>query len=407
MGVTDFEELFDFCRRNDIQLIRNTDIHLKVIQNERNEIILGSANLTRKGLGIKNGNLEMSSVIYETTTQDLVYLESIIQQGQVVDQDLFDYLKHRIRELEKKPIQIPEIIEHTPNSERSREFLLSDLPMTESPEFLWKIYSVQDSQKFNLIDLRCAVYDLARFNIPTGLCRKDFFAKIKTGINGTALIVALKEKIIQSERHSIGYTQIILWLITNVKDTPTPTKFSIKDERWVNRLHEWIPFFDSRFISEKRHPFGSDILWYQPKETIKSLKDLIESLRIDSARGKKAPHQFILLASIYELIQVNEINEIDTQNVYAIFREIWQQNKSQFSHTRKPNFAMPINAMKRAGLIEFAFREPHEYIMNHRSEPEILEKVLSIKVSDRLMTVLTEGVKSKNDILLYYQKLTK
>ena len=75
-GATDFE-LFDYCKANGWQMYVRFDLHAKTYIFDRKRCILGSANLTSKGLGLSlHGNYELSSfaTVDDSDLKKIVYL---------------------------------------------------------------------------------------------------------------------------------------------------------------------------------------------------------------------------------------------------------------------------------------------------------------------------------------------
>ena len=77
-GVSDFEDLYEYCRENNIALFRNTRIHLKAIWNNENTVLFGSANITGRGIGEKgnNFNYELSGIANPISFDDISYLKT-------------------------------------------------------------------------------------------------------------------------------------------------------------------------------------------------------------------------------------------------------------------------------------------------------------------------------------------
>jgi hypothetical protein len=281
VDVTDFEKLYEYCFVNGIKLYRNRNIHLKVIRNENNRICLGSANFTNRGIGEKNYNLEFSGIFENPSNDDLKYLDDIIGGSEEVTKEYFDLLKKDIdikRETFKKQKEELEKFKAVPEKEISvmidSKYLLSTLPQSESPEKFWEIYTSRyDDQKYELEEINCAKHDLRTYGILSNqLTQEHFINELKKGFNGNLFICALKKELQSQSNNIMGYTQITEWISKTTRSVPTPTRQDIKDKRWVNRIHNWLPVLDDRnYWSEKRHRSsggrgGSDLLHYIGKD---------------------------------------------------------------------------------------------------------------------------------------------
>ncbi|MEP0478753.1 MAG: hypothetical protein ABJD23_00955, partial [Nonlabens sp.] len=326
VGVTDFENLYEFCKDNDIALFRNTRIHLKVIRNEKNHIYYGSANFTNMGMGV-NGNIELSGINIDINMQDIDYLNEILSDSVLVEKDYFNALKIDIDEKKRDFKKIEKIKDKDIVSVVNNKFLLDSLPQSDSPSQLWEICrSNYDPIKYSENEIICAKHDIISYvgnNKFINTSKEKFLQMLGSGFNSTPFVHELKFQVRTQANYTMGYTQITKWIAKTTLSVPTPSRQDIRDKSWVNRLHNWIPALDSHnFRSEKRHKSdggrgGTNLLYYIGKDDgneYKDLEDLIGGLRING-KGGKSPHQFILLATINELVKNNEkdfsIDEIE------------------------------------------------------------------------------------------------
>lgn len=256
--VTDFENLYDYCRANDISLFRNVNIHLKVIQNERNEIIYGSSNITNKGMGEANFNLELSGLEGNLNLQDLTYLRKIINESDLVDETYFLNLKSKI-DTKRHEIEIPAKIEEVVLEPKIEDhFLLSALPMSETPTLLFEIYSATNNRIFSMEEMNCAIHDLANYSITNELEENEFYSDLRLAFNTHPFIVKLKNEI----RHqgAMRYGGVVNWIRENTTTVPTPRNWELKKEQIVNILYDWICFFDSRYTWNR--PNHSQVIYF-------------------------------------------------------------------------------------------------------------------------------------------------
>lgn len=97
---TDFE-ILDFCNHNGWEVYLRFDLHAKtyIVDNKRG--IVGSANLTSKGLGFtKAANLEMGSLL-EIEPQDITKIDKMYKDAIKVDKELYKNLKQQIENYKK------------------------------------------------------------------------------------------------------------------------------------------------------------------------------------------------------------------------------------------------------------------------------------------------------------------
>lgn len=383
-GVTDFEDLYMYCEDNNIKLYRNPDIHLKVIQRDDNSLHYGSANITNRGLGEKREavNLELAGLEQTLEFEDLVYLEKILRESDRVDLIYFEQFKAQIEELKKEFKKVVPIPDFEIKVSTGDKFLLSSLPMSSSPDFLWKVYSSKDKSLFSYIDINSAASDLVNYNIVSNLGRDEFFSKLKFEVNSHPFIVSLKEAVRSKENLFMGYSELCQWLSDNTSTDPNPRRWEIKQEGKVPILHNWICRFDNDFEVDIRYPNGSDRLFYTGKETHVDLKSIISKLNRDKAHGQSAPHQIILLITLKKMIEKeSNMGVFDIHKLKDEFDLAWNSYAMRLSRSTK-NFAMPIHALVKNRLISVNTKRDRYRFNDRRSEKELLDNTLSISIKD-------------------------
>lgn len=256
-GVSDFEDLYEYCKENNLALFRNTRIHLKAIWNNENSVLFGSANITGRGIGEKgdNFNYELAGVANPMSFDDISYLNFIIQESELVNNELFSEMKNLVDNIELPIIEFPEL----PTKKKLEdEFLISQLPMTSSPDLLFEI--LQNSNNFSLEDQLKASHDKALYhiNIEDGIDASR--SKLKTTFNSKAIIEKLKLDIKLQATKSLRYGGVVEWIKNNTTTVPTPMSWELKKEQIVNNLYEWICEFDEEFTWNT--PNHTQVIYY-------------------------------------------------------------------------------------------------------------------------------------------------
>jgi len=258
-GVSDFEDLYEYCKDNNIALFRNTRIHLKAIWNNQNSVLFGSANITGRGIGEKgdNFNYELAGIANPISFDDISYLNFIIQESELVNDELFSEIKNLVDNIELPVIEFPEL---PTKKKMDDEFLLSQLPMTMSPELLFKI--LQNPNDFPFEEQLKASHDRSLYNIRIEEGIENSISKLKESFNEKEIIKKLKLDIRENPRMSMGYGQVVRWIQENTTTVPTPMSWELKKEQIVNNLYDWICYFDSNYIWNipKSH---SQVIQYQ------------------------------------------------------------------------------------------------------------------------------------------------
>ena len=67
-------------------------------------------------------------------------------------------------------------------------------------------------------------------------------------------------------------------------------------------------------------------------------------MKIDRARGETAPHQIILLATLFDLFKLNTKPQVKLAEISGKFGVIWVSNNHRFSTTNM-NLARPVPAL--------------------------------------------------------------
>jgi hypothetical protein len=256
-GISDFEVLYQYCKSKNIALYRNTRIHLKALWNNENSVLFGSANVTGKGMGEKgsNFNFELSGIANPISFDDISYLNFIIQESELVNDELFLKIKTLVDNIELPVIEFPEL---PTKKKMDDEFLLSQLPMTMSPELLFKI--LQNPNDFPFEEQLKASHDMSLYNVRIEEGIENSISKLKEIFNEKAIIKKLKRDIQENPRMSMGYGQVVRWIQENTTTVPTPMSWDLKKEQIVNNLYEWICFFDDRYSWDT--PNHSQVIYF-------------------------------------------------------------------------------------------------------------------------------------------------
>ena len=403
----DFEELYEFTKEKGIELYRNPRIHLKVIEDLEGRLFFGSANVTNRGLGDSNFNWELSGLASSIGFHDKRYLDKIVSESHLVDESYYKELKSQIDDLRAKFKMNREKFSESPllGKKNNKEmFLLSSLPMSYSPQRLWEVYSKM-GEGFNREEVNCATHDLNTYCVDEGLNKEEFFKVLGNNFNKQPFASKLKQSIAEKRNGFMGYTEIIRWLQENTTTVPTPRRWEIKDAQKVQILHKWIIEFDVNYKSEIRHPNGSDKLIYIPKGSHNrrfgpnknSLQSLVDSLRIVRARGKKAPHQIILLIAFWRQIQENSSFTIPSKLVHDKFEQAWKDYENELDSSNL-NLGMPLKAFYRKEFVAFnPDLEIDKFRYDFRNTQRLLNEISSIKLKDPLISTLKQ-VQSEEEL---------
>jgi hypothetical protein len=235
--------LYQYCKQNNIILYRNSKIHLKVIKNEKNILLYGSANYTNKGLGLAlNSNNELNGIEVSASFNTLLYLNKIINESELIDDSLFNEISKKVELYKEKNIQIEEL---STNKTKKDYLLLSQLPMTTTVNSLFKIIKGQTNN--NEFETSCAIHDINLYDINIEDDYDSYISNLKNAFNNHLFVKEFKQFVINSESQSVSYGGVVDWLQKNTTTVPTPRSWELKKDQIVNILYEWVCFFDQSF----------------------------------------------------------------------------------------------------------------------------------------------------------------
>lgn len=254
-GVSDIE-LYHYCLDNGIALYRNTRLHMKALWNNQDSVLFGSANITGRGLGEKkNYNYELNGIKESIGITDIIYFNHVISSSEYVSSDLYNQLNEIVKNTILPVITFPEI----PTVKKEIDyFLLSQLPMSKSPDDLYEV--AFHSEDFDTKELGFAAHDIALFGIDAFQEYSLFKIELKEKFNSHPFIIALKEHIKSEPSQSLRYGSVVNWIKNNTTTVPTPRSWELKQDQIVNILYTWICEFDEKYTCDT--PNHSQVIFY-------------------------------------------------------------------------------------------------------------------------------------------------
>jgi hypothetical protein len=258
-GSSDLD-LYHYCVDNRIALYRNSRIHLKCLRNNEDDVFLGSANFTGRGIGEVPPayNLELNALSRNISLVDALYLDKIISQSEYMTEELFQKIEMLLANLPTYKSQ--DDVYSSPdlflNTYQGENYLISDLPMFYGVERLYE--SAHNYMDLDSIQKQCLSHDIAIYGVDIFQSQRDFYDELKVAFNSHVFINKLKEEVKKNARKSLNYGSIIRWIRENTKTVPTPISWELKEQQVVNVLFDWICYFDRDFYLER--PGYSQIL---------------------------------------------------------------------------------------------------------------------------------------------------
>jgi hypothetical protein len=113
------------------------------------------------------------------------------------------------------------------------------------------------------------------------------------------------------------------------------------------------------------------------------INEFVDNLKRDKARGELAPHQIILLISLYNLCIVNNSQILTIEDLISTFNKVWKENQDKFK-TKNCNLGMPLKVFINKGYLEIEIKEE---IIDFRSKTELKSKISKIKINKILLNL--------------------
>ena len=234
-GISDLE-LYHFCKSIGAYLYINQRIHLKVICDSYHSALVGSANITGRGLGMVSNSNHECVVLYEPLDRfQQIYLRSILQESTLINDKGFETVKKTIEKCRTDFYKPQEYDDIDFKRAINKEFLISALPMSISIDTLFAYYSEElTSQGFSDVDYDCAMHDLALYKLPANLGKQDFITHLKEAFFSQLFIQELK-KFLCKERY---FGEIKEWVQGTCVDVPVPSRRDLTGN--VRVLYNWF-----------------------------------------------------------------------------------------------------------------------------------------------------------------------
>lgn len=240
MGAASLD-LYDFCCSRGLALYINPRLHLKTIMSDYESLVLGSANVTSRGLGLSQpSNYEVLVKMSNISRGYLLYLEQIKNESTIVTQAIVSQFQDSIDRLEEYKLsdlaQITDEDEKLHASLVKRDFfLISELPMSKS---ISQLFKVVQNPEINLEKdvIITAQHDIVKYSLMKRAYAseaefRDYLAK---RFFGHSFIQALSLFINQPRR----FGSVKAWVQNNCTDVPIPSRRDLTGN--VQVLYTWL-----------------------------------------------------------------------------------------------------------------------------------------------------------------------
>ena len=232
-GVTDYS-LIEYCFQNNWKLYVNFNLHAKIYIIDNIRCIIGSANMTGKGLSLNpiNNNIEISAMI-SLEDEDKDKIESLFDSSILIDEDTKKELDVYYSQLEKIPSGGVNISwdDFLRTKQNPKDFVLftQDFPSTKSP--------TTDIDKLEFLELN-------------DYCSED---EVKEIFKSCKAVKWLESVIKEKEGKFIFFGELTQKLHNSLLNDPTPYRKDVKI--LLANLLGWIEHYkiDQFKIDVPRH----------------------------------------------------------------------------------------------------------------------------------------------------------
>lgn len=229
--------VYEFCKERRFTLYINNNLHLKVYSRDLDDIILSTANISRRGLGtIPNYNHECAFFIPNLSNEDKIFFNKIIRESILIDDNKYNIMVKWIQNCNTEIPNAESFETIMPYFQRD-QFLISALPMTRDVETLECCYlrmNSGESPSDNREIKNCVFHDLSNYQIDLGLNSTEFRKKLTTAFFSHPFIERIDE-IINPEAY---FGKIKEWIQKNCNDVPVPSRRELTGN--VQVLLEWF-----------------------------------------------------------------------------------------------------------------------------------------------------------------------
>lgn len=221
--VTDLE-MYDFCKSNGWSLYINLDLHAKMFVSDKKKSILGSANVTQKGLGLIDRCNEELAVSYELEREDFQKVERLIADSVYMSNEIYLCMLNQLRKPENKGHDFENWDNHL------LELCTSNL----STIFVSELPSCPYDDKININ--RCGFLNQSL----EGSLEENF----RRSKSFRWLINALQQK----DTKEMYYGELTAYLHTNIINEPKPYRKDVKI--LLSNLLTWVEALESDRVGQ-------------------------------------------------------------------------------------------------------------------------------------------------------------
>jgi len=231
-GASDLE-IFDLLEMRGIPLYQHSRIHLKLFEFSSGISYSGSSNITNKGLSLQKPYNEEMGVLSPLDFNSYAHIRRLCDESRRVTREMVDAYQKAIDESQVDPPIIGKLVLPP---EESKEFLVSELPATDSPEaFIVAVSNYIQKQEMcpemlhDIGTLKLTENDLKGNELKNILIRK---------FRNQAFVKRIVEEI--RSHPSMNFGTVTAFVQNMAQDVPLPYRSNIKEA--IARLYPWLEY---------------------------------------------------------------------------------------------------------------------------------------------------------------------
>ena len=234
-------ELFPYCADHNVTLLANNRVHLKAWLFDRDTLILGSANITDRGLtDAPSSNYEFA-IISKASEAEMLHFDSILGESVEIDASVYE---RTIDALGRHPSSQERFDDLLPNGD-ANVALVDQIPLTPSPQDLWEQYATYSARERSL----ACIHDLDRLRICAGVSQESFFVAAKSGLFSFPIVSRFLERAAESPVY-FGESKALLQKLNESDPKPTRRDLTPVTQNLFRWLEELAP---DRFVVDRPH----------------------------------------------------------------------------------------------------------------------------------------------------------
>jgi len=217
------------------RLYINESLHAKIVFYKSNRALIGSGNLTSRGMGLtEKYNLESASLI-ELLETDWQVINQLINDSIEVTDDLYsDFKKHLLQEKEKKKSE--PTVEYDFSKHR-KKYSLNSLPDSSSPESFWESCHKKKSNNDKSLENLILWHDKSIIKMPPEIqTYEDALPHLRKVLLNNPIVLEFVS-LLQIEE-SMSFGAVSKWLHDKCDDVPIPYRSEVKDK--VSIVYNWL-----------------------------------------------------------------------------------------------------------------------------------------------------------------------